>query len=238
MHNKVAIYLESLKEEVKKECKKCNQIGCMYCSAKYDLYEKLAAAKVPIKYWKFKLTDMNDDFIGVDKAKMYISKLDEAYKDGQGIFIYGGNGNGKTLCATIIAKEALKRNYTVRFAFLGEIISAFIDTMYDKDLRNELQKDILGVDFLIIDDVDKAYIKESKYIDATLDTLFRTRVQNSLPVIMTANKSLEEVLDLQEEVFSKSLLSLFNESLLPIVFMGCDYRNELKEQARKKYFGE
>lgn len=238
MHKKISTHLAELQEEVKQECTKCQGIGCIYCSAKYDLYERLAHSNVPLKYWKFKLSDLNDEILGVESAKKYISKLDQAYKEGQGLFIHGANGNGKTLCATIIAKEALKRNYTVRFAFLGEIISAFIDTLYDQESRQRLQEDILGVDFLIIDDVDKAYLKESKYIDATLDSLFRTRVQNSLPVIMTANKSLEDVLGIQEEVFAKSLLSLFNESLLPIVFMGHDYRTDLKEKAKERYFGD
>ena len=41
------------------------------------------------------------------------------------------------------------------------------------------EEDILEVDFLIIDDIDKAYIsKDSQYVSSILDTLFRQRVQN------------------------------------------------------------
>jgi len=101
--------------------------------------------------------------------------------------------------------------------------------------KEELRKDILGVDFLILDDVDKAYLSNSGYINSILDTLFRTRSQSNLPTIMTANKTIEEIINGSEEVFVKSLLSLFDESLLPILFMGLDKRKELKEQARKKF---
>jgi DNA replication protein DnaC len=157
-----------------------------------------------------------------------------------GVFAYGKNGNGKTLCACVIGKEAIKKGYTVRFTFLGEVISAFMNSMYNEKQKEQLKADILGVDFLILDDLDKAFISDnSKYVNSILDSLFRTRVQNNLPVIMTANKTMEDILTSNsEEVFSKSLLSLFDESLLPIAFIGADRRADLKKEARKRFLDD
>lgn len=236
MHSKVLFHLKKIKEQLRSTCEHCHGSGCQSCSYHYDIYEQMAHAQIPIKYWDFNLNDLRDDISGIDKVEKYIHKLPLAYEEGQGLFIYGKNGNGKTLCACLIGKEALKQGYTVRFAFLGEVISSFIDTMYDPDLREKLHNDILGVDFLILDDVDKAYIsKNGGYVDSVLDTLFRSRVQNCLPIIVTANKDIKEILQQQEEVFSKSLLSLFDESLLPIMFFGTDHRAELKKNARKRF---
>lgn len=209
----------------------------MHCAAAFDLYERYAQAGIPIRYWDLELSDLDPTSKGVSEILSYTSKLSLAYNEGQGIFAYGQNGNGKTLCACAIGKAAIKAGYSVRFTFLGEIITSFMNTMYDSKQREQIKEDILGIDFLILDDVDKAYISEdSKYVNSILDTLFRTRVQNCLPVIMTANKTIQNILTSNtEEVFSKSLLSLFDESLLSIAFMGVDKRAELKQKARSKY---
>jgi DNA replication protein DnaC len=238
MDNKLIEHLKELKKELKAKCTHCNGKGCIKCSSQFDLFERCAHSGIPLKYWNLDLNDLEEN-TSVKNIKSYMSKLDLAYKQGQGLFIFGKNGNGKTLSACAIGKEALRQNKTVRFTFLGEVISSFMNSMYDQKQRDALRKDILGVDFLILDDVDKAYIsKDSAYVNSILDTLFRTRVQNCRPVIMTSNKRIDEILGSQSvdsEVFSKSLLSLFNESLISIGFVGVDKREELKQQARKRF---
>jgi DNA replication protein DnaC len=238
MDNKVREKLKKLKIQVQEECDLCKGKGCDFCCAKFDLYEKCALSNIPIKYWNLKLKDIAGT-IGVEHIKKYVEKLDQAYEDGNGIFISGKNGNGKTLAACSICKAALKRGYTVRFTFLNEIITSFTDAMYSPDYRLRLKKDIIEVDFLIIDDIDKAYIaEESKYVNSVLDSLFRTRVQNCRPVIITANVGLQEILKSKEEIFSKSLLSLFDESLLTVSFVGGDKRKDIKKEAMEKFFGD
>lgn len=237
MHKKVEYHLKQLKTKLISQCKYCNGKGCTYCAMEFDLHTKYAQAGIPIKYWDLNLTDLDPNGKGVKEVTNYVKKLKLAYMEGQGLLAYGKNGNGKTLCACAIGKEAIKQGYSVRFTFLGEIIAAFMNTMYDSKQRERLKDDILGVDFLILDDIDKAYISEdSKYVNSILDTLFRTRVQNNLPVIMTANKPINNILQSNsEEVFTKSLLSLFDESLLSVLFYGSDKRSELKTEARKRF---
>lgn len=238
-HKKVVYHLKKLKEDFQANCKEC-EIGCNHCASQFDLVERYARAGIPIKYWSLDISIFPDTTTGVPEIKKYLSKLKMAYEEGQGVFAYGKNGNGKTLSACEIGKEAIRQGYSVRFTFLGEIISAFMNSMYDAQKRDKLRQDILSVDFLILDDIDKAYISEnSKYVNSILDTLFRSRVQNCLPVIMTANKTIKDILSSNsEEVFSKSLLSLFDESLLPILFFGADKRSELKAEARKRFLDD
>ena len=237
MHQKVYYHLKILKEQLTQNCEQCKGKGCIVCSAQFDLYQQYAKAGIPILYWTLDLKDLDPNGIGIKEVTNYSSRLKMAYDDGKGIFIYGKNGNGKTLSACAIGKQAIKQGYNVKYAFLGEMISAFIDTMYNNDQREKLKEDILKVDFLILDDIDKAYISEkSEFVSTILDTLFRTRVQHKLPVIMTANKSIEEILGKNQEVYSKSLISLFKESLLPIMFHGGDKREELSRQSREKFF--
>lgn len=236
MHQKVHYHLKILKVQLQENCINCKGKGCIICASQFDYCEQYAKAGIPILYWSLGLEDLDINGIGVKEVTNYSNRLKMAYEDGKGIFLYGKNGNGKTLSACAIAKQAIREGYSVRFTFLGEIISAFIDTMYDGKQREKLKQDILEVDFLILDDIDKAYISEkSEYINSILDTLFRTRVQNKLPVVMTANKSIEEILGKNQEVYSKSLISLFKESLLPVMFHGGDKREDLAKQAREKF---
>jgi len=239
MHKKLIHHLQQLKEKLTTSCTICNGKSCGTCSAQFDHYEQIAFSGIPLVYWNLDLHELNPESPGVLEVTKYLEKLPLAYDEGRGLFIYGKNGNGKTLCACAIGKQALRQGYTVRYTFLGDVISAFVDAMYDSDAKKQLREDILGVDFLILDDVDKAYISEdSKYIHSILDGLFRARAQNCLPVIMTANKPLQDILQSDEEVFTRSLLSLFDESLLPVMFMGADKRAELKKDAIKRFLKE
>jgi len=236
MHKKQLQELQLLKQKLTVECTYCAGVSCLRCSQAYDIYEQMAFAGLPPKYWEFTLDSLDPLSPGVEDVKKYVAKLPLAYKEGQGIFAHGKNGNGKTLCACIIAKEALKQGYTVRFTRLGTIISAFSQTLYDQSGREQLEQDILDVDFLIIDDVDKDYMaKDSKYIDSILDELFRTRADKRLPVIMTGNKTISDIFAAREGTTGRSLLSLFDENLLSILFMGKDHRAQIKAEARKKY---
>lgn len=235
MDTKILKKLEKLKKQLQDQCERCNGVGCGHCAARFDFYEKYAAADIPMKYWDLKLSEIQS-VEGIDKVKNYIKKIDEAYDEGVGLFIWGKNGNGKTLSACSIGKAALHKGYSVRFTFLGQIIAASFDTMYDSFQRQKLQDDILNVDFLIIDDIDKAYIAEnSRAVPAIVDSLFRQRVQNCRPVIITSNKQMNEVLLSNGEVFSNSLTSLFKESVLPVGFIGEDKRDSLRKDAVAKF---
>lgn len=236
MHKKVLYHLDKIKKELQQNCSFCSGKGCKNCLSMFDAFTSFARSGIPIKYWKLKLEDLGNENPCIDEVNKFCEKLKLAYDSGQGIYLYGQNGTGKTLSACHVAKQAILQGYSVRFTFLGEIISSFINTMYDSSQREKLKQDILGVDFLIIDDIDKAYVaQDSKYVNSVLDSLFRTRVQNCLPVIITSNKALGEILSSSDEIFSKSLLSLFQESLLPILFIGADKRVELKIKARERF---
>lgn len=236
MDRKILKKLEQLKAKLQEQCENCRGVGCGHCAARFDFYEKYASADIPMKYWDLKLSDIQATE-GVNLVRKYIKKLDEAYDSGTGLFIWGKNGNGKTLSACSIGKAALHKGYSVRFTFLGQIIAASFDTMYDSFQRQKLQEDILNVDFLIIDDIDKAYIAEnSRAVPAIIDSLFRQRVQNCRPVIITSNKQLNEIQSSNSEVFSNSLTSLFKESVLSVGFIGDDKRDDLRKEAIVKFF--
>lgn len=195
----------------------------------FELILKLAQANVPPKYWDYTVEDFDvANKLVKTKIEEYIKKFEKVLEHGQGLFLVGGNGTGKTLTACVILKEALKANYTVRFASLNEIIAMSTDGTYNPEARKRFKEQIMEVDFLVIDDITKTYKNKEKrastFIDIQFDNVFRTRANYNLPVIITSNHRQEEVLNSVDEVLTNSLLSLFRGHLKDIVYLGKDRR--------------
>lgn len=203
--------------------------GSPEAAAAFEILLKLAQANIPPKYWDYELNQLDAANKHVEgKIQQYCSKFDLVLERGQGLFLVGGNGTGKTLTACLILKEAIRAGYTARFTSLNEIVSMATDGTYDQAARNSFREEIMEVDFLVIDDITKTYKnlerQTSTYIDIQFDNVFRTRANFNLPVIITSNHSRQEALQSVDEVLSNSLLSLFNEHLKDIIFLGKDRR--------------
>lgn len=222
----------TLMQEIKNKCG-CNN-GCSDCDKKISYVLKLKKANVPIKYLKNKITDIENDEIR-NKINNYIKNIQKAYSNGIGLYLYGPNGTGKTSIEIIIAKEAVKQGYSVMYCQFSYVI----DTFY----KNEDQSQFLDCDFLILDDIDKAYIAHNSIFPLSkLDYILRYRCQKSLVTIASSNLSIQQYLykikDSSNEIFIKSLESLFDEVFIPLHINGEDYRKKIREKNKKLFLLE
>ena len=228
INDKLGEILQRKKVNLRASCD-CGNRGCMKCATAFEMYLKLASANVPIKYWDKTIDDL-DEANGTVKAKVqeYCLKLPKVLDRGMGLFLVGSNGVGKTLTASIILREALHQKFSARFTTLAEILTMSSDGMYDQEARKQYRRELIEVDFLVIDDITKTYKNTDKqsstYIDTQFDYLFRTRANANLPVIVTSNHRREDALKSADETLSNSLLSLFAEHLKDITFLGKDRR--------------
>jgi len=199
----------------------------------------MAHASVPIKFHEFEIDDYTRCSAAKTKIVKYLSKIKEAYKRGIGLYLFGGRGLGKSLVEAIIVKEVLRKGYTARYTTLGETVMMFGDGFYNREARDFYQKEVLQVDFLIIDDIDKTFKSEkSNYVAAAFDQLIRTRCNELLPTIVSSNKTQNDLFS-QEDSFCASALSLLAEHLLGITFQGQDKRiKDISPQLKKDFFGE
>jgi DNA replication protein DnaC len=170
------------------------------------------------------MDDLQWDKEASDKIKKYIAKIDMARSKGVGLFMFGRGGVGKTLSACLILKEILSKGYTGRFTTLSQTIAMISDGLYDKDARELFQQEVMQVDFLVLDDIDKMYHSDkTRYLDSQTDVIFRQRANYNLPIIVTSNKARDEVAKTTDQVgeldlYGNSLLELFAEHLVDIVF--------------------
>lgn len=157
---------------------------------KLTAINRYAESNIPIGYWSLK---MERDFIGDPNLKAkyeeYVADLKISYQKGVSVCFAGLHGLGKTMTATCILKRAAQKGYTCLYTTLKDIVSTLIDgTSEEKYLA---RRELMLVDFLVIDEFDNRFFKKSA--DAadlyaqTLESVFRTRSQNSLPTIMCTN---------------------------------------------------
>lgn len=131
------------------------------------------------------------DFVGPKELlKIYldtVKDLDKVYMDGKSICLAGPHGVGKTLTSTSILKKACHKNYLCLYTTLTDIVN--ILTTYDDEV-NAARRELMTIDFLVIDEFDSRYIGTANTADLfgkTLEHILRNRSQNKLPTILCSN---------------------------------------------------
>lgn len=167
--------------------------------------------------------------------------LFEKYRrgDNPGLFIYSNQtGTAKTSLVHLIAKELLLRNkgikkmkyyHSVELKVLLKSTFKSGSELHESDVLGEL----IDVDVLIIDDIDKLLVT-SDYDKERMSLIFDTRYRQLKPIILTSNKSLQELKSCQQvekHIYSR-LLEMCNEINIDNKE---DYRIKNLKVKRKQY---
>lgn len=164
----------------------------------------------------------------------YCKHMENALKEGIGLFLYGSNGTGKTHLSICALKHAIRKGYTGQLVTLQGAFSAYMDGVYgNMDAREWLNKRIKNVNILVIDDALKEYGK-AEAIPVFFDNLIRHRMRRRLPTIISTNGTIEDF----ENRYGKSLVSLLMAKMIPVHMVWPDYRKEvLASEVRNRLHG-
>jgi chromosomal replication initiator protein len=118
------------------------------------------------------------------------------------LFLYGGNGLGKTHLMHAIAWEAQTRNPDLRVIYLSaeQFMYRFVQALRDKDMMT-FKTLFRSVDILMVDDVQFIAGKES-----TQEEFFHTfnaLVDQNKQIIISADRAPGEIKDLEERISSR-----------------------------------
>jgi DNA replication protein DnaC len=143
------------------------------------------------------------------------------YKNGISICFVGTFGLGKSFLSTNILKRALEKGYSGLYVNLNDIMSAVKSRE-----AHEARKELLTVDFLIVDEFDPRYIASdnaSDFYGRTLEDILRNRSQNKLPLILCSNSA--KPFESFNGAIQESINSLKNYvNVVPL--FGSDYRKK------------
>jgi DNA replication protein DnaC len=234
--------LEMYKERALSDCFICNGSGYNVggrmcdCLAGVMFRYRLLCSNIPKEYQdvdfgKFKMKT-DPGFIQVRK---YTKKLDNARNKGIGLHLYTEKpGSGKTLLATCILLEAIRRGYYVWFTSLEQLIEDLKLGYKDEIIRKKMQWVMFHTDFLLLDEVAK--FQSTEWRDSKINDLIQRRVNEKLPIISTDNVSLHQMLKKHPE----HLISRFVATQLEVQLLhSIEYRRDvLKKNLTKELFEE
>ncbi len=124
----------------------------------------------------------------LDVYKNATDNLDASYVKGLAFCLAGLNGVGKTsICANILKRACLK-GFTCLYSNLNDIVSVIVSAPSEEKYLARME--LLGVDFLVIDEFDGRFVASENSADLfgrTLENVIRTRLSNKLPTILISN---------------------------------------------------
>jgi DNA replication protein DnaC len=190
---------------------------------------RYAESNIPVEYWPLK---MDRDFHGdprlLEKYNRYVADLKSAYMNGTSLCLAGNHGLGKTFTTTSILKKACQKGYSCLYSTLSDIVTALtLSSSEDKYLS---RKELVMVDFLVIDEFDNRFMPTDNAADLyarTLESVFRTRGQNKLPTLMCTNSP--NVVESFNGPLKQSVNSLMKGYIKMFPVFGDDFRKKIGE---------
>ena len=118
----------------------------------------------------------------------WAARLAERIAGGQGFYLFGPNGTGKTTLACAAARICLDRGMSVRFAVSTSLLESLRE--FGKDARS-LADDLAGCDLLVIDDLGKEGAgtprAAERLFDLVNDRYNRSTLLHPRPTLVTSN---------------------------------------------------
>jgi DNA replication protein DnaC len=158
----------------------------------------------------------------VTQVRRYVRDVDARLDAGEGLWLHGPVGTGKTSLAMLVSKAALDAGRTVAIYSLPRLL-ADIRTTFDEGSAHsytDLLDRLTGVDLLHIDDVGAE--KTSPWVLEQLYALINTRYEEERAVIITTNLERD---DLAEQINERTV-SRLEEMCLVLPVGGHDLRRQ------------
>ena len=105
--------------------------------------------------------------------------------DSENIFMFGGTGLGKTHLSLSIAKEVLKKGYSVLYDSAINILRKIESEHFSYDHLSDMLDLVMDTELLIRDDLGTEY--ETKFYSSTIYNIINTRLNRSKPTIISTN---------------------------------------------------
>jgi DNA replication protein DnaC len=155
-------------------------------------------------------------------VKEFVASIDERLAEGQGLWLMGDVGTGKTTLAMLVSKAAVEAGNTVAIYSLPRLLSRIRRT-YDAEAGEqsylEFFERLTEVDLLHVDDLGAE--KRSDWVLEQLYAIINERYETQRSVVVTTNLSQEE---LEQQIGPRTVSRLVEICNDPLPLFGHDMR--------------
>ena len=109
----------------------------------------------------------------------------------QSILFTGGIGSGKTFIASMMVKEAIKKNLTSSYFEWSELAQTIGD-FNEKDSIEEIAEKFKNHDFIVLDGIEN-YPYFTPYFSVQLDRICKLRLNSGKPIMMFSNGTHDQI---------------------------------------------
>jgi DNA replication protein DnaC len=183
------------------------------------------SAVIPKKYANLSfdrapITTIRDSIVSY--VRRYVRDVDAKIDAGEGLWLYGPVGTGKTSLAMLVSKAALDAGRTVAIYSLPRLLAEIRTTFDDGSEHSytELLDRLTGVDLLHIDDVGAE--KTSPWVLEQLYAMINARYEQERAVIITTNLERDEL----AEQINERTVSRLEEMCEVLPVTGADLRRQ------------
>ncbi|MBN8868923.1 MAG: ATP-binding protein [Solirubrobacterales bacterium] len=138
------------------------------------------------------VTEIDPGAVGA--VREWIEALDQNFEAGNGLWLMGDTGTGKTTLAMLVSKEALKRDYTVAIYSMPSLLTRIRATYgaeAGEESYDEFFERLCEVDLLHVDDLGAE--KQTEWVLEQLYALVNERYERQKSIVVTTNLSQDEL---------------------------------------------
>jgi DNA replication protein DnaC len=160
----------------------------------------------------------------VTAVRRYCARIDEKLAGGDGLWMFGGHGTGKTTLAMLVSKAALAAGHTVAIYSLPRLLSEIRRTFDDGSpiTQTQLIDQLAAVDLLHVDDVGAE--QTSPWVLEQLYAIVNARYEAEKSIVVTTN--LNEREELADQIGARTVSRLEEMcEILPV--LGGDLRRRV-----------
>jgi len=194
------------------------------CATQLQLYKWYCSSNIGLTYQRLDWDDWFGDGEIRDWARdVYLAN--PYVEHGMGFFLWGEMGTGKTMLATLVLKDLIKRGLRCYSVVAEDLIDEFTKTWQSPEALQWYEERIKTCDVLLLDDLGKER-STLKSRNTFLNNLLRSRVQTGRTTIVTTNLDP----DYLGTSYGESSLELLIEANLSKEFTGGSVRQMIRDR--------
>jgi DNA replication protein DnaC len=168
----------------------------------------------------------------VQAARNYCENLDRNLEQGNGLWLMGDTGTGKTTLGMLVASQALAAGKTVAVYFTPKLLNRIRQTFQEANSENAYTTffdQVTSVDLLYIDDLGSE--RHTDWVVEQLYAVINERYESQRSVLVTSNASGDVGAgeqELREQIGARTVSRLIEMCGDPLPLFGPDHREQAK----------